>query len=120
MDLTTIIDPCYPSNIFRILYKVVLLRVTELGFSKKFQETQYWSFRSILGPKTWNTLFEVLQNDRSLSLNKGENSEYFEKALIGPQMEHFYHKSGQNPLIRLALGIQLRNVFGILHDDRRR
>ena len=73
-----------------------------------------------MGPKTWNTLFEVLQNDRSLSLNKGENSEYFGKALIGPQMEHFYHKSGQNPLIRLALGIQLRNVFGILHDDRRR
>ena len=44
MDLTTIIDPCYPSNIYRTLDKFVLLRVMELGFSKKFRETQYWSF----------------------------------------------------------------------------
>ena len=57
MDLTTIIDPCYPSNIFRILHKVVLLRVTELGFSNKFREAQYWSFSLSFGSKNLKYAF---------------------------------------------------------------
>ena len=57
MDLTTIIDPCYPSSIFRILHKVLLLRVTELGFSKKFREARYWSFSLNLGSKNLEYAF---------------------------------------------------------------
>ena len=57
MDLTTIIDPCYPSNIYRTLDKFVLLRVMELGFSKKFRETQYWSFLLNFGSKNLEYAF---------------------------------------------------------------
>ena len=52
MDLTTIIGPCYTSNIYRTLDKFVLLRVMELGFFKK-----YWSFLLNFGSKNLEYAF---------------------------------------------------------------